>query len=113
MSNLVAAAFQSIYEPLQEMGGAGYYGLVPAGDNDHQGGKEAADGEPLFIANPRYSSPPPLAQARPQELLQFSLSKETPQYRAFVTNSDNFAFLTHPENFAQEFEKYLQSLLKK
>lgn len=30
MSNLVASAFQSVYEPLVEMGGGGYFGLVSA-----------------------------------------------------------------------------------
>ncbi len=108
MSNLVAAAFQSVYAPLREMGGAGYYGLVSPGK--HEDGRGAASGKPFFRANPRYPFLPPLVQARPLDLPQFSLLKKIPQYRAFVANPTHFSFLTHPENFAEDFNKYLRSI---
>lgn len=44
MSNLVAADFESIYDPLREMGGAGYFGLVSAGKSDERGDGTAKAG---------------------------------------------------------------------
>lgn len=108
MSNLVAAAFQSVYAPLREMGGAGYYGLVSSGKQED--GREITAEEPFFRPNPRYTSLPPLVQVRPLELPKFSLWKKIPQYRAFVDNPTHFSFLTHPENFAEDFQEYLQNI---
>jgi glucose-6-phosphate isomerase len=100
MSNLVADNFNSIYEPLREMGGAGYCQLsFPVNEQ-----------EPLFVANPCYPSCPPLHFSRPVELSQFLLEKNTPQYHAFVQHPQNFTYLTHPEDFQEEFKKYLEVL---
>lgn len=112
MSNLVATDFESVYSPLQEMGGAGYFGLAfPVEKKDDYGGSGIAGSEPVFKPNPCYASLPPLITARPQELPQFSLLKNFPQYSAFVENPAHFSFLTHPENYAADFQKYLQNIL--
>ncbi|NMB35391.1 MAG: hypothetical protein GX989_03770 [Firmicutes bacterium] len=159
MSNLVAAEFESVYTPLQEMGGAGYFGLVPTGEpegrgagaaragrhegggqngGEHEGSVQAAGGRaddkrveagqkanmwqterppatgsdgPIFVPNPRYASLPPLLRARPQEVPQFSLRRGFPQYHAFIENPAHFSFLTHPEDFAEDFQEYLQGVL--
>lgn len=117
MSNLVAADFESVYAPLQEMGGAGYFGLIP--DDKRESGlwngdvSFATGGEPVFKPNPHYSSLPPLLRARPLEVPQFSLRKEIPQYRAFIENPAHFSFLTRPEDFRDDFQEYLQGALIK
>ncbi|RJX26089.1 MAG: glucose-6-phosphate isomerase [Dethiobacter sp.] len=100
MSNLVASNFDSIYEPLRAMGGAGYCQLSCPVDKQ----------EPFFVANPCYPSCPPLHFSRPVELTQFLLEKNIPQYQSFVEHPQTFTFLTHPENFQEEFVQYLKAL---
>lgn len=100
MSNLVADNFDSIYSPLREMGGAGYYEVAPAGNEQ----------DPVFIPNGRYSSLPPLCFTEPVELPKFFLIKEAPQYRSFIEHRGDFDFLTSPENYGEEFSSYLQDL---
>ncbi len=100
MSNLVADNFDSIYGPIKEMGGAGYYEVAPAG-------KEQG---PVFIPNVRYPSLPPLCFTEPVELPNFFLIKEIPQYRSFVEHREDFDFLTSPEYYEEEFSSYLQDL---
>lgn len=51
MSNLVAAAFQSVYEPLVEMGGGGYFGLVSAAAGRGDAGETAGADRPGAGAN--------------------------------------------------------------
>mgnify|MGYP000892622300 FL=1 len=101
MSNLVADDFNSIYGPLREMGGAGYFEIVPEGE---------VQKKPAFVPNHRYPSLPPLCFTRPVELTKFFLSKEVPQYRSFIQHRQGFDFLTSPENYEAKFKAYLEDL---
>ncbi len=101
MSNLVADDFNSIYEPLRNMGGAGYFEIVP---------EDEAQKKPVFVPNYRYTSLPPLCFTRPVKLTNFFLTKEIPQYRSFIQRHQCFDFLTSPEKYEAEFKAYLQNL---
>ncbi|HAA34140.1 MAG TPA: hypothetical protein DCD97_02385, partial [Firmicutes bacterium] len=100
MSNLVADNFASIYEPLRRMRGAGYCCL--SGPANTQA--------PLFVSNPCYSSCPPLHYSRPVEAVPLLPEKGISQYQAFVRHPQSFTFLTHPEDFQEEFARYLEAL---
>jgi len=104
MSNLVADGFASLYEPLREMGGAGYCQL-----SSTEKGKEGE--EPIFVPNPCYPFCPPLRFLRAVDFPDLFLIKEVPQYRAFIGNPEKFVYLTYPEDFSDEFTSYLQALL--
>lgn len=99
MSNLVADNFASIYDPLRARRGAAYCQLFSPAKNQ----------EPFFVANPCYPTCPPLSFSRPVELPLLP-EKNLPQYHAFIKQPQKFRFLTHPENFQQEFRRYLEAL---
>lgn len=100
MSNLVADNFDSIYEPLREMGGAGYCQLSCPQD----------EAEPLFVTNTCYPECPPLCFSCPVQLAPLLPEKHISQYHAFIEHPQNFSYLTCPENFQEEFAGYLAAL---
>lgn len=87
MSNWVAADFASVYGPVRELGGGAYFEIAAAG------------GDEEFIVNPNYRPTPSLAARRVEDWPQFGLVAGSPMYLEFLKNPDQFAFLTHPENY--------------
>lgn len=102
MSNLVADNFASVYEPLREMGGAGYCQLCDPAD----------DRKPCFVTNPCYSPDLPLYFSHPARFSSLLPAKNFSQYHAFVADPQKFAYLTFPEKYQEEFAEYLEALKK-
>ena len=100
MSNLVAGNFDSVYEPLREMGGAGYCQLCSPEDGP----------DPLFVTNTCYSFCPPLHFLRPIGFEPLLPEKSASMYHAFIKCPHNFAYLTSPEDFQEEFKQYLEAV---
>ncbi len=97
MSNWVAEGFSSLYEPLRRMKGGAYFELE---------GSEA----PEFVPNPNYRKLPPLKRCSVVPVEEFSLLTGLPFYTAFKENNSVFRYLTHPEDFTETFQEYLEEL---
>jgi glucose-6-phosphate isomerase, archaeal len=97
MSNWVAAAFTSLYDPIRRLGGGAYYEL------------QAAEG-PEFIANEKYRGTPPLQRCPVTPVAELNLITGLPLYRVFQENSEAFNYLLYPENYRAVFENYLHGL---
>ncbi len=97
MSNWVAEGFASLYEPIRAMKGGAYFELD-------------GDGAPEFIANSNYTELPPLKQGPVVPVEELSLLTGLPFYSVFKKNNSAFRFLTHPEEFIEVFNAYLQEL---
>ena len=83
MGNLVAREFSSLYEPMQQMGGAGYF-CLSAGVNDET---------TQFIPNSSYAALPPLIQCSPADHHPFPLKKEISLYQSFLESPQDLSFL--------------------
>ncbi len=92
VANLVAYGWDSTYALYRARRGAAYYAL--------QG-----DAGPVFLPNLRYGTVPPLRQAEPGGLERFGVRDDVPLYDAFLLDPRSFAFLTHPEAYADVFDR--------
>ena len=97
MSNWVARDFSSVYEPVRQMAGGGYYEL------------QTEEG-PEFVVNKRYRSVPALRRCPVIQVPQLNLITGLPLYRVFLENSRAFEFLTVPEQYTDLFANYLEEL---
>jgi glucose-6-phosphate isomerase len=97
MSNWVARDFSSVYEPIRQMAGGGYFEL------------QTEEG-PEFVVNKHYRSVPPLQRCPVIQVPQLNLITGLPLYRVFIDNNSAFDFLTSPEEYKELFENYLKEL---
>ncbi len=82
-ANWVADHFESIYQPVKDMAGMGYYVV--------------ADGMRFkFVPNPKYSFLPPIKSSQTQES-GWGIGKDEPMYTSGMKNLDQLKFLTNPE----------------
>lgn len=85
IGNLVAIAFQALYEPFREARGAAYYELAGEG----------------FRPNPRYGPVPPLRRLPPSVAPALGVRPGVPLYRAFLDGPERFRFLRDPRSWAE------------
>jgi glucose-6-phosphate isomerase len=97
MSNWVAQDFSSTYEGIKKMGGGAYF-IV-----------EEAEKE-FFAPNIRYSQIPPLKELKAKEMPSWGLVWDKPMYISCLNDPQRFRFLTHPEEFLEEFNQGLELL---
>lgn len=87
-ANWVSDAFESIYQPVKDMEGMGYYVL-----SDGSGGYK-------FEQNPKYEYMPPIKASSTADS-GWGLSLEKPMYLVGVANPEQLAFLNNPEILTQ------------
>ncbi|MDW7651787.1 MAG: glucose-6-phosphate isomerase family protein [Bacillota bacterium] len=87
MSNWVASGFDSVYEPIRNLGGGAYFELAADGEDEQ------------FIVNPRYNPTPRLSTRSTENRPEFGLTRNHPMYQAFLKSPEKFKFLTHPETY--------------
>lgn len=95
MSNWVAGDFSSTYEGIKKMGGGAYFEVDEKGKG-------------FFTPNIRYSQIPPLREMKAVEMPSFGLRWNTPMYLSCLADPAKFRFLTHPEDYVEEFSKGLE-----
>jgi len=82
MSNWASTRFESEYEEVGKLHGAGYYVLV---DSPYE-----------LIANPNYTVLPDMTNLKPKEQVQLGLGFNKPMYK-LVNDIDKLSFLTEPK----------------
>lgn len=87
MSNWVAAGFNSVYGPIQELGGGAYFELTGHGEDQQ------------FVVNPRYQPTPRFSSRPVEDRPEFALLRGWPMYQEFLKSPEKFAFLTEPEKY--------------
>ncbi len=83
-ANWVAYDFESVYQPIKDMGGMGYFVI-----SDGQGGYK-------FISNSNYTFVPPIKSSSTTQS-GWGLSQDEPAYIMGMKSLENLKFLTNPE----------------
>ncbi len=96
MSNWVAGDFASTYEGIKKMGGASYFEV-------DEGGAE------FFTPNIRYTKILPIREMKAREMPKLGLIWKKPMYLSCLEDPNKFRFLTHPEEFLEEFNQGLEA----
>lgn len=97
MSNWVAEDFSSTYEGIKKMGGGTYFEVEERGTE-------------FFTPNIRYTQISPIREMKPKEMPPLGLVWKTPMYLSCLENPKQFRFLTHPEEFIEEFKQGLEEI---
>ncbi len=95
MSNWIEATFKSNYSKFKEKKGAMYYFT-----------------EKGFEKNPNYEKHATLIECNPINFKELGATSE-PMYSFGVNNLESLDYLKHPESYLNQFEEYLNELLKK
>jgi glucose-6-phosphate isomerase len=89
-ANWVADKFNSVYQPVADHKGMGYY-VVSDPDRGF-----------AFVRNPNYSSSPSVREITTEFTKQFPIAKDGPMYRLALNNPKIVEFLNIPEKYAVE-----------
>lgn len=92
-ANILASNFENIYEPFVKTAGAAYF--------------ETAN---KIIKNKKYSNKLKLRTVKPVSDSDFGINFKKSMYEDCVENPHAYEFLTKPQKYPQEFEKYLKDL---
>lgn len=85
MTDMVAAANQSVYGDIQSLQGGAYFHI--------DAGAEA------WVRNRKYNGTPALRRLAARDYPEFGLHSDRPMYQLILEQANAFRFLTHPEEF--------------